>query len=108
MAHEGITVVDSRSGKKVHFPILEGTLGEATIDINRLKSELGYWSYDLGFVSTASCTSAITFIDGDEGILLYRGYPIEQLAQRSSFLEVAYLLMWGELPTATQLSEFRA
>ena len=86
MAHEGISVIDSRSGKKVHFPILEGTLGEATIDINRLKSELGYWSYDLGFVSTASCTSAITFIDGDEGILLYRGYPIEQLAQRSSFL----------------------
>ena len=106
MSSDTITVTDDRHGKRAEFPILEGTMGEATVDISALNSELGYLSYDPGFVSTASCKSAITFIDGDAGILLYRGYPIEQLAERSTFLEVAYLLLNGELPARAQLHEF--
>ncbi|MGB7988362.1 MAG: citrate synthase [Candidatus Methylophosphatis roskildensis] len=106
MSSDTITVIDDRHGKRAEFPILEGTMGEATVDISALNSELGYLSYDPGFVSTASCKSAITFIDGDAGILLYRGYPIEQLAERSTFLEVAYLLLNGELPARAQLHEF--
>ncbi|WP_155369797.1 citrate synthase [Catellatospora vulcania] len=84
-------------------PAVEGPSG---LDIGKVLKETGYVTYDPGFVNTAACTSAITYIDGDEGILRYRGYPIEQLAAHSSFLEVSYLLMYGELPTATQLSEF--
>ncbi|HUL11463.1 MAG TPA: citrate synthase [Methylococcaceae bacterium] len=108
MPEDTITVVDNRTGSKVDFPIVKGTMGQATVDIGALNSQLGYLSYDSGFVSTASCKSSITFIDGDAGILLYRGYPIEQLAERSTFLEVAYLLMYGELPTRPQLEEFNA
>ncbi|MCU0736339.1 MAG: citrate (Si)-synthase, partial [Methylotetracoccus sp.] len=103
-----ITVTDNRSGAAAEFPIIEGTLGPPAIDITGLNSKLGYLSYDPGFVSTASCKSAITFIDGEAGILLYRGYPIEQLAERSTFLEVAYLLMNGELPTRPELEKFNA
>jgi len=106
MSRDTITVTDNRTGETVDFPIVEGTMGQATVDINALNSKLGYLSYDPGFVSTASCKSSITYIDGDAGILLYRGYPIEQLAERSTFLEVAYLLMNGELPTRAQLEEF--
>lgn len=84
-------------------PAVEGPSG---LDIGKVLKETGYVTYDPGFVNTAACTSAITYIDGDEGILRYRGYPIEQLAEHSSFLEVSYLLMYGELPTAVQLSEF--
>ncbi|GAA2378066.1 citrate synthase [Catellatospora methionotrophica] len=84
-------------------PAVEGSSG---LDIGKVLKETGYVTYDPGFVNTAACTSAITYIDGDEGILRYRGYPIEQLAEHSTFLEVSYLLMYGELPTATQLSEF--
>jgi len=108
MSRDSITVIDNRTGEKAEFPIVEGTLGQATVDINALSSKLGYLSYDPGFVSTASCKSAITFVDGDAGVLLYRGYPIEQLAERSTFLEVAYLLMYGELPARAQLDEFNA
>jgi citrate synthase len=108
MSRDSITVIDNRTGEKAEFPIVEGTMGQATVDINALSSKLGYLSYDPGFVSTASCRSAITFVDGDAGVLLYRGYPIEQLAERSTFLEVAYLLMYGELPTKAQLDEFTA
>ncbi|BCJ70758.1 citrate synthase [Catellatospora sp. IY07-71] len=80
--------------------------GSSGLDIGKVLKETGYVTYDPGFVNTAACTSAITYIDGDEGILRYRGYPIEQLAEHSTFLEVSYLLMYGELPTAAQLEEF--
>ena len=82
------------------FEVREGTIGPEVIDISTLYSETGRFTYDPGFTSTAACESKITFIDGDEGILLYRGYPIEQLAEHGDFLETCYLLLYGELPTA--------
>ncbi|RFA31161.1 citrate (Si)-synthase [Alkalilimnicola ehrlichii] len=106
MSQKTLTVTDNASGKTVDFPIRSGTHGPDVVDIKSLYSQFGYFTYDPGFTSTASCRSDITFIDGDEGILLYRGYPIDQLAEKSSFLEVSYLLLYGELPTADQLSEF--
>ncbi len=90
----------------VALPVLKPTLGNDCIDIARLPKETGLFTYDSGFAATASCKSAITYIDGDEGVLLYRGYPIEQLADQSSFLEVAYLLMHGELPNQEQFAAF--
>ena len=84
----------------------QGTEGPAAIDISSLYRDMGVFTYDPGFVSTASCHSSITYIDGNEGILRYRGYPIEQLAEKSDFLEVAYLLLYGELPTADQYRHF--
>ena len=92
--------------KSVALPVLKPTLGNDCIDISRLTRETGLFTYDPGFTATASCKSAITYIDGDNGVLLYRGYPIEQLAQHSSFLEVAYLLMNGELPTQAEFAKF--
>lgn len=96
----------SAGDKSVTLPVLTGTLGNPCIDISKLPKETGCFTYDSGFTATASCKSAITYIDGDNGVLLYRGYPIEQLAEKSSFLEVAYLLMNGELPTADEFSRF--
>lgn len=96
----------SPGGSTTELPVLEGTLGPDVLEIGHLYREQGVFTYDPGFVATGSCESAITFIDGDEGVLLYRGYPVEQLAERSNFIEVAYLLLYGELPTAVQLSEF--
>ena len=93
-------------GKEYHYPILSGTLGNDVIDIRKLGSETGHFTYDPGFLSTASCRSSITYIDGDKGELLYRGYPIEQLAEQCSFIEVAYLLRNGELPTKAELEDF--
>ncbi len=90
----------------VSLPVLKPTLGNDCIDISRLTRETGLFTYDSGFTATASCKSAITYIDGDNGVLLYRGYPIEQLAKHSSFLEVAYLLMNGELPTPAEFQKF--
>ena len=92
--------------KSVALPVLKPTLGNDCIDISRLPRETGLFTYDSGFTATASCKSAITYIDGDNGVLLYRGYPIEQLAQHSSFLEVAYLLMNGELPSKAEFAKF--
>jgi citrate synthase len=92
-------------GRSIELPILSGTLGPDVIDIGNL-SKLGVFTYDPAFFSTASCTSAITFIDGDAGLLYYRGYPIEQLAEHSDFLEVCYLLLNGELPNATTKAAF--
>ncbi len=92
----------------VDLELLTGTEGPPALDITSLYKKLGVFTYDPGFVSTASCHSSITYIDGDEGILRYRGYPIEQLAEQSDFLEVAYLLLYGELPTADQYSEFNS
>ena len=93
-------------GKEYHYPILSGTLGNDVIDIRKLGAETGHFTYDPGFLSTASCRSSITYIDGDKGELLYRGYPIEQLAEQCSFIEVAYLLRNGELPTKAELEDF--
>ncbi len=94
-------------GTKYDLPVLEGTEGERAIDISRLRSETGYITYDPGYSSTGSAKSAITFLDGEAGILRYRGYDIEELAEHSDFLEVSYLLIYGELPTADELAEFR-
>jgi citrate synthase len=92
-------------GNTIELDILEGTVGPSVIDINPLFKS-GYFTYDSGFNSTAACESKITYIDGDKGVLLYRGYPIEQLASKSSFLEVSYLLLNGELPNKQQFAEF--
>ena len=92
--------------KSVVLPVLKPTLGNDCVDISKLTRETGLFTYDSGFTATASCKSAITYIDGDNGVLLYRGYPIEQLAQHSSFLEVSYLLMNGELPTKEEFARF--
>ncbi len=92
--------------KSVVLPVLKPTLGNDCIDVSKLTRETGLFTYDSGFTATASCKSAITYIDGDNGVLLYRGYPIEQLAQHSSFLEVSYLLMNGELPTKEEFARF--
>mgnify|MGYP000470484654 FL=1 len=93
-------------GKAVEFPIMSGTHGNDVIDIRTLGGKTGYFTYDSGFLSTASCQSKVTYIDGDKGELLYRGYPIEQLADNCNFLEVTYLLKNGELPNAAQKSDF--
>jgi citrate synthase len=94
--------------KKLEFPIYHGTVGPAVIDIAKLYGQSGMFTYDPGFTSTGSCESKITYIDGDEGILLYRGYPIEQLAEHGDFLETCYLLLYGDLPTKTQKQDFVA
>jgi citrate synthase len=93
-------------GKAVELPVKSGTLGPDVIDIRKLYGQTGLFTYDPGFTSTASCDSAITYIDGDEGVLLHRGYPIGQLAENSSFMEVSYLLLNGELPNAAELADF--
>ena len=93
-------------GKRVELPMLKGTLGPDVVDIRKLYAATDSFTYDPGFTSTASCESQITFIDGDKGVLLYRGYPIDQLAEQSSFLEVCHLLLHGELPTAAEFSDF--
>jgi len=92
-------------GKEIELPVLSGTMGADVIDIRNLGKH-GLFTYDPGYVSTASCSSKITFIDGDEGVLLHRGYPIEQLAEHADFIEVCHLLYYGELPTLTQRQEF--
>ncbi|MGY6663089.1 MAG: citrate synthase [Glycocaulis sp.] len=94
------------NGKTIDLPVLGGSVGPDVIDIRTLYRDAGVFTYDPGFTSTASCESQITYIDGDEGILLYRGYPIDQLAENSSFIEVSYLLLHGELPSAKELEEF--
>jgi citrate synthase len=94
------------NGKTIELPVLAGSVGPDVIDIRTLYRDAGVFTYDPGFTSTASCESQITYIDGDEGVLLYRGYPIDELAENSSFIEVSYLLLHGELPTAKELEEF--
>jgi citrate synthase len=93
-------------GQSVELPLIRGSEGEAAIDIGKLRAETGLITMDPGYANTGSCTSAITFLDGERGILHYRGYPIEQLAENSSFLEVAYLLIYGDLPNREQLDRF--
>ena len=92
--------------KSLDLPVYSGTIGPDVIDIRNLYSEAGVFTFDPGYTSTGSCESAITYLDGDKGEVLYRGYPIEQLADKSNFLEVSYLLLYGELPTAAQLEDF--
>jgi citrate synthase len=93
-------------GRNIDFPVLSGSIGPDVVDIRTLYGKTGVFTYDPGFLSTASCNSTITYIDGDAGVLLYRGYPIEQLAQHCDFLEVCYLLLNGELPGPKQKAEF--
>ena len=104
---ETLTVTDNRTGKQYEVPIHDGTI-KAT-DLRQIKvasDEFGMMTYDPAFMNTAACKSRITYIDGDKGVLLYRGYPIEQLAEQSDFLETAYLILFGELPTATQYDDW--
>jgi len=96
----------SIGGKDFNYPVLKGSTGPDVIDIRKLYGQTGAFTYDPGFTSTASCESGLTYIDGDAGILLHRGYPIDQLAEQSSFLEVAYLLIHGELPSPQELENF--
>jgi citrate synthase len=101
-----VTLVDNESGKKYDLPVMPGSVGPKVIDVRRLYGDTGYFTYDPGFTSTGSCESAITYIDGDEGVLLYRGYRIQDLAEHSDYMETCYLLMKGELPTAEEKKKF--
>ncbi len=103
-----VTLTDNFTGKTCELPVLKGSEGPMVIDVRRLYAETGHFTYDPGFTSTGSCESAITYIDGDEGILMHRGYSIEDLAAKSSFMEVCYLLLQGELPTKKQRSAFES
>jgi citrate synthase len=106
MSKNTVTITDNRNGNQAEFDILDAQIGPSTIDIRTLHSKLGMFTYDPGFQATGSCKSDITFIDGDKGILLYRGYPIEQLAEHSNYLETSYLLMYGELPNEEEYANF--
>jgi len=108
MTERTLSIQDSNKKTIVELPLLEPTLGPNCVDIQSFYKQMGYFTYDPGFVSTASCKSAITFIDGEQGILLYRGYPIEDLAENCSFLEVAHLLLYGDLPTEDEFQQFNA
>lgn len=101
-----VTLTDKTTEKSFELPVLSGTIGPNVVDIRTLQTQSGMFTFDPGFISTASCSSSITYIDGEEGILLYRGYPIEQLAEQCTFLEVCYLLLNGELPNQDQLNGF--
>ena len=107
MENEALSIIDKRTGKTYEIPIAKGTI--RAMDLRKIKTgpeDFGLMTYDPAFMNTASCQSSITFIDGDKGILRYRGYPIDQLAEKCSFLEVAYLVLHGELPTVEELKDF--
>ena len=106
MSSKNLTLTDNTTGKSVELPLLEGTLGNPTIEVKGIPAALGYFTHDPSFGTTASCESEITFIDGEKGILLHRGYPIDQLAENSTYLETAYLLIHGELPTKEEYENF--
>jgi citrate synthase len=101
-----VSMKDHRSGKTYDYPIFDGSVGPSVVDIRKFYADTGYFTYDPGYTSTGSCESGITFIDGEEGILLYRGYSIEELAENSDFMEVCYLLLEGELPDAEAKDKF--
>jgi len=105
-AKEAGSATFSYRNKRLELPVLSGTEGPNVVDIRKLYTDADLFTYDPGFTSTASCESDLTFIDGDKGILLYRGYPIDQLAKQSTFLEVCYLLLYGELPSPKQMADF--
>ena len=104
--NKNVTITDNSTGKQATFPLIAGTNGPPVIDIRKLYAELGYFTYDPGFIATGSCESDISFIDGDQGILLHRGYPIEELVEHCNFLEVCYLLLNGQLPNSQEYKEF--
>jgi citrate synthase len=106
MARDSITLTDNRTGKSYELELKRGSMGPPAFDISTLYREARVFTYDPGYMSTASCHSSITYIDGEKGVLLYRGYPIEQLATKASFLEVAYMLLYGDLPDEGQLEGF--
>ena len=106
MAAETLTIIDNRTGKHYEIPIKNGAIKATDLFQIRLTEDDGIVSYDPGFMNTASCQSKITYIDGDKGILRYRGYPIEQIAEKSTYLETAYLILYGELPNKSQLEEW--
>jgi len=106
MEQKGKAILNYGDGKIIEFPVLSGSIGPDVVDIRALYGKTGMFTFDPGFLSTASTRSSITYIDGDQGILLYRGYPIEQLATHCDFLEVAYLILLGELPTRSQKDQF--
>ena len=101
-----MTLTDNESGSSVELPVIDGSVGPDVLDIRKLYGETGMFTFDPGYGATGSCKSGLTYIDGDKGVLLHRGYPIESLANHSDFLEVAYLLLEGELPNAEQKAEF--
>ncbi len=107
MSAETVTITNNRTGKSIDLPIYRSTSGPDVVDVRTIYKELGIFTFDPGFMSTASCESKITFLDGEEGVLQYRGIPIEQLAEKSSFMESAYLLINGELPTQKQFDDFK-
>jgi citrate synthase len=102
-----VTLINNATGQSIELPLLRGTEGIPVVDTRRLHREMGLFTYDPGYQSTASCHSRITYIDGEAGVLQYRGYPVVQLAEQSCYLEVCYLLLYGELPSAEQFSAFR-
>ncbi|HKY01478.1 MAG TPA: citrate synthase [Burkholderiales bacterium] len=106
MQENGKAALQYGDGKSVEVPVFSGSIGPDVVDIRTLYGKTGMFTYDPGFLSTASCRSSITYIDGDEGVLLYRGYPIDQLARQCDFLEVCYLLIYGELPNQAQKDKF--
>ncbi len=106
MSRDTVTVTDNRNGAQYEFPIKQASQGTDAVDIGRFYRDTGYFTYDPGFQSTASCHSSLTYLDGEQGILQYRGYPVEQLAEHSNFVEVAYLILYGELPGRRQLDDF--
>lgn len=106
MKEHTVTITDNKTGEQIELPVKHSILGPDAIEIGRLFRDTGYFTYDPGFLSTASCQSTLTYLDGNKGELLYRGYPIEQLAEKSSFIEVAYLMLYGELPDQQQLHTF--
>ena len=108
MAKDTLSITDNRTGKKYTLPIEDGTV--RALDLRQIKTDkddFGLMTYDPAFTNTAACKSQITYIDGDKGILRYRGYPIEQLATQSTYLETAYLIVYGELPTIEELEEWK-
>ncbi|MCC7037386.1 MAG: citrate (Si)-synthase, partial [Alphaproteobacteria bacterium] len=101
-----VTLTDNETGKTYQFPVLDGSVGPRVIDIRKLYAETGMFTFDPGFTSTAACESGLTYIDGDKGVLLHRGYSIKELALKSDFIEVCHLLLYGDLPDAEQKKEF--
>ena len=108
MSAAASTIQISRGNRRAELPLIEPALGPVMIDTRRLREETGYWAYDPAFGETGACRSAITYVDGDEGVLLYRGYPIDQLVERCDYLDVAWLLLNGDLPSPAQKAKFTA
>jgi citrate synthase len=106
MTAKKIATLTDATGKQIQLPIIEGTIGPSVIDVRKLYNDTGHFTYDPGYTSTGSCESKITYIDGDQGVLLHRGYAIEELADKGDFLEVAYLILNGELPSKSQKANF--